>query len=244
MDTDCHPDVMQVCRNGHVVADLVQAFPARALGHCHRCGAATLDCCPTCGQELTGAVHVPGLVPIGHLAPPAYCGRCGAAFPWTERPGAAPNEPIAQLESILRPLPAVIRQLRDRHADRPPFRVSDEHDLVDLLRALLPLHFERFRVETRTPRYSAGTRTDLWLDRVCEGRGVALTCKHITPQLREPQLAEQLHEDVAYYEKRGKCAGLVCLGYDPLRLIPDPARAEMACSRMADQFDLRLILAS
>jgi hypothetical protein len=58
-------DVMQVCRNGHVITDLLRTHPECAQTHCDRCGAVTLDCCPTCGHELPGAFVVPGLQPVG-----------------------------------------------------------------------------------------------------------------------------------------------------------------------------------
>src|SRR5436853_7924129 len=91
MDTATHcQDVMQVCRNGHVVTDLLRTYPDRGLSHCDRCGAPTLDRCPTCGRELGGAVHVPGLVPLGQLQPPRFCADCGVAFPWSATaPGPA-----------------------------------------------------------------------------------------------------------------------------------------------------------
>src|SRR5262249_7325985 len=99
----CYADVMQVCRNGHVITDLLHTFPERALGHCDRCGAVTMDCCTTCGQEIPGAVYIPEAAPIGVRRPPEYCSACGAAFPWTvrRRPPRAPSA-LAMLESLLR----------------------------------------------------------------------------------------------------------------------------------------------
>src|SRR5262249_5365742 len=82
------PDVMLVCRTGHVLTDRLHGSPESAAPRCDRCGAATLDRCPTCGLALPGAAPVPGLHPIGHPRPPAFCCRCGAAFPWTRRPAA------------------------------------------------------------------------------------------------------------------------------------------------------------
>ena len=66
-------DVMQVCRNGHVITDRLHGSPESAAPRCDRCGAATLDCCPTCGHAVPGAVPLPGLVPVGHARPPAFC---------------------------------------------------------------------------------------------------------------------------------------------------------------------------
>src|SRR5271165_1781305 len=120
----CQLDVMQVCRNGHVMTDLLHTNPERSRSHCDRCGAETLDRCATCGQELPGAFPVPGLAPVGALRPPDYCPTCGAAFPWAaDRHAVSADDPLRFLVPLLRRLPRMIRQLRSRHGNRPPFQV-------------------------------------------------------------------------------------------------------------------------
>ena len=42
VETNSH-DVMQVCRNGHVITDLLHTYPERGLSHCDRCGAPILQ---------------------------------------------------------------------------------------------------------------------------------------------------------------------------------------------------------
>jgi hypothetical protein len=209
-------DVMQVCRNGHVITNRLRSDPDSGRTHCNQCGAATLARCLTCGQDLPGAGLVLDLVTIGACAPPRFCPGCGAAFPWVRRPRPAAG-PLALLDPLLRRLPLVIRQLRWRQGDRPPFRMEDERDLDDLLRALLPLHFDDVRLESRTPRYSACTRTDLLLAH----ERTALAVKWARAGLREPQLAEQGKEDVAYYRQRAGCRALVVFVYDPEALLRD-----------------------
>jgi len=196
---------MQVCRNGHVITDLLRSCPERSLAHCDRCGAATIDRCLTCGRELPGATVVPGLQPVGVRQPPSYCATCGAAFPWTKQRRPPKTEALTILETMLRRLPRVIRQLRVRHGDRPPFRVVDEKDLEDLLRSLLPLYFDDIRPECRTPRYAADTRTDFLL----AAERIAITVK-----LAQPRILEQLPEDAAYYRRERKCRTLVVFVYD------------------------------
>jgi hypothetical protein len=213
-------DVMQVCRNGHVITDQLRSFPERALTHCDRCGATTLERCQTCGQELPGAVAVPGLHPVGVRQPPCYCPTCGAAFPWTLRRRPPKREALTNLEGMLRRLPHVIRQLRSRHGERPPFRVVDELDLEDLVRSLLPLHFDDIRPECRTPRYASCTRTDF----VLAPEGIAVTVK-----LAQPNLVSQVQEDVAYYQRERKCRTLVIFVYDPEGMFREPPHLEAAC---------------
>jgi REase_DpnII-MboI/Uncharacterized protein conserved in bacteria (DUF2321) len=233
------PDVMQVCKNGHVVTDLLRACPERGSVHCDRCGAPTLDHCLTCGRNIPGAVNVPGLAPAGSHPPPNYCATCGAPFPWTSRPD--PTEPAcrARLEAMLRRLPRAIAQLRSRHGDRPVFSVNDEHDLEDLLRAVLALHFDDVRPECRTPRYAVATRTDFLLAR----DQTSVTAKLARPEARVPQLAEQLREDIAYYQARGNCACLVGFVYDPQGLLPDPTVLERAWSESGDVLEVGCVIA-
>jgi hypothetical protein len=235
----CSPDVMQVCRNGHVITDLLHTFPERALSHCDRCGAVTLTRCQTCGQEIPGAVYVPEAAPIGVRRPPAHCAACGAAFPWTTR-ARTPQPPsaLAVLESLLRRLPLVAWQLRDRQGDRPPFRIEEERDLEDLLRALLPLHFDDIRYECRTPRYASGTRTDFLL----APSDIALTAKRVTARVREDVLGEQLREDVAYYQSKS-CRTLVACIFDPERLLVDPRQLETAWAGLSEELRLQPIIA-
>src|SRR5947208_2029193 len=109
-------DGMLVCRNGHVITDLLRTCPERAVSHCERCGATTLDRCPTWGRPLQGATPVPGMTTRATTAPPKACVSCGAAFPWARLIGTLPPpDPLATLEAMLRRLPQTIRQLRTRH---------------------------------------------------------------------------------------------------------------------------------
>jgi hypothetical protein len=234
---DLVQDVMQVCRNGHVITDLLRSCPERGRPYCDRCGAATLDRCQTCGQELPGALAVPGLVPVGPARPPLYCSLCGAAFPWVSQPApaAAPGS-LAWLEGVLRRLPRMIRQLRVREGNRPAFRVEDEKDLDDLLRAVLPLHFDDIRPQSRTPRYAAGTRTDFLL----APERIVVSARLARSEVREPQLREQLVEDVTHYcGRKDVCDALVVYIHDPEGVVRDP-RALV----VADEFEIRCVIGS
>ncbi len=225
---------MQACRNGHVITDLLRTCPERARTHCDRCGAATMDRCETCGHELPGAAVVPGLQPVGVRPAPAFCSACGAAFPWTRERRPPKRESLVILDNLLRRLPLVIRQLRVRHSDRPPFRVVDEKDLEDLLRALLPLHFEDIRPECRTPSYASGTRMDFLLAK----EGIALTAK-----LAQPRIVEQAVEDAAYYRAGRKCRTLVVFIYDPEASLREPCLPQAAGAENDGELEVRCVAA-
>jgi hypothetical protein len=232
-------DVMQVCRNGHVITIVLRSNPDSGLPCCDRCGAGTLSQCPTCGRELPGAGAVHGMQPIGAQRPPQFCAACGAAFPWTDRPPPPATSALGVLENLLRRLPLVIRQLRDRHGDRPPFRITDERDLEDLLRTLLPLSFDVVRRQCRTPRYDTGTRTDFLLVR----EGIALTVKWAQANLSTAQLVGQFQEDAAYYRKQENCATLVGFICDPEGVLGEPRLVETACSSVDEALDVRCVVA-
>jgi hypothetical protein len=235
-------DVMLVCRNGHVITDRLRTCPETEAVHCDRCGAVTLDRCPTCGQPVPGAVHLPGLLPVGHPRPPAYCSLCGAAFPWTHRPAPAPP-PLAALETMLRRLPRVVHELRVRHGDRPPFRVADLYDLEDLLRAVLPLCGQEVRPLGRVPSYAAATRTDFLLLPPAGGRAFVLTPKWVRADLTEAVLSKQWDEDVSHHEGQRHCGVLVAFVYDPEGRLRDPAALEAAWSRPRGDVELRCVVA-
>jgi hypothetical protein len=236
-----YQDVMQVCRNGHVITDLLRTYPERAMSHCDRCGAVTVVRCLTCGLEIPGSIHLPETPPMGSRQAPPYCAGCGAAFPWTQKSAnARALGPLPILEKLLRRLPQVARQLRVRHANRPPFRVEDDHDLSDLLRALLPIHFDEVRTEQRTPRYATATRTDFLLGLT----GVALVGKRVSTARRGSELTEELREDVKYYEGRTACKSLVIAAYDPEALLHDPRRLEGAWADLADVLRIRAVIVS
>jgi hypothetical protein len=234
-------DVMQVCMNGHIITDMLMTCPEQGSSHCDRCGAPTLDHCLTCGQRLPGAVQVTGMVSLGGRRLPQHCAACGASFPWTQpsRLAAVPDT-LPGLETLLRRLPRVVRQLRVRHGNRPPFRVDDEHDLEDLLRSLLPLHFDDIRTESRTPRYAADTRTDFILAQ----QGLVVTAKRARSAEQGRALLEQLHEDAGYYLSRPSCRGLVALIYDPEGLLREPQLLEAAWSKPQERLAVRCVIAS
>jgi len=235
---------MQVCRNGHVITDLLHTYPERGLSHCDRCGATTLDRCPTCGQALVGATLVPGLTPVGTRTAPDFCAGCGASFPWSNRKGAASlPDPFATLETLLRRLPRTVRQLRTRHGNRPPFRVQDEHDLVDLLRALLPLHIEEVRLENRTPAYAASTLTDLRLGQEAGNCPMALTVKIMGPGISENVLLNQWSEDIGYYTQVRGCTLLVGFVYDPEGRMRNASQVESIWADAKEQLTVRCVIA-
>ena len=232
-------DVMQVCCNGHVVTDLLRTYPEQGRTHCDRCGASTLDHCRTCGQELPGAIPVPGMVPVGQRTPPHFCPRCGAPFPWAKAGrGTPPPNALTTVETLLRRLPRSIRQLRSRHGERPAFRVDDVYDLEDLVRALLPLHFDDVRPLLRTPRYATANRTDFQL----APERLVVIVKCVTAAGQEKAIGEQWQEDVANYQEQPEGRRVAMFVYDPLGSLSGPRQLETGWSHKEGDREVRCII--
>jgi hypothetical protein len=235
----CGQDVMQVCWNGHVITALLRSHPEHGSDHCERCGAQTLHHCLTCGREVPGAIPVPGLQPVGEHQPPRHCPGCGAAFPWARQTSFPFVGPLVGLDVLLRRLPRVVRQLRSRQGERPPFRVEDERDLEDLLRATLPLQSDDVRPLARTPSYAEGTRTDFLL----APERCVVVAKYARPGLPESRLAEQLREDADHHRRQKSGETLVAFVYDPEGVLPQPGLLERAWSRPDEDPAIRCVIA-
>jgi hypothetical protein len=233
-------DVMQVCRNGHVVTDRMQTCPETSRHHCEQCGATTLHACPTCGKPMPGAVVVPGLHPVGTCTAPWYCASCGAAFPWRKKSADSRTGPAASiLEGFLRRLPATIRELRSRFGTRPAFRIEDEHDLEDLGRSLLPLVCNGVRLRSRVPGYAAGARTDFLI----QPDGIVLALKKTALGMRLAQLDHQRQEDLAHYRAVPECRALWIYILDLQGYLPAPRRLELVWSNSDEEPVSRCIIA-
>jgi hypothetical protein len=113
-------------------------------------------------------------------------------------------------------------------------------DLADLLRAVLYLHFDDVRRVNRTPKYSAGTRTDF----VVGTDRIAVAAKLATPGVGERQLAHELEEDVAHYEGQPDCERLIVLICDLEQVLHNPRQIEAVWSRAAGGFDVQCIVGS
>jgi hypothetical protein len=94
-------DIAQVCTSGHVVNSMSASFTEGNRNFCQRCGAKTIRECEACQAPIPGYFHS-NVISIGggETKPPAFCGSCGAAYPWTEAGRIEWNE-LLDLDSDL-----------------------------------------------------------------------------------------------------------------------------------------------
>lgn len=80
-------DVMQVCRNGHVITENYVSMPEFRKDFCPECGQSTITKCVNCNSDIPGDYHVEGVFYLSDEEPiaPKICTKCGSKFPWYER---------------------------------------------------------------------------------------------------------------------------------------------------------------
>lgn len=93
-------DTAEICLNGHVISDAINEFPVHHAEFCARCGEATITKCPKCETGIRGHYFVPGVIGGYHFEAPAFCHKCGQAYPWTQRGLEAARE-LADLSENL-----------------------------------------------------------------------------------------------------------------------------------------------
>ena len=78
---DDYYDVAQICLNGHVVTSSAGSNPGHTAAFCELCGAKTVTACEQCQTAIRGFHHMSGVIHSMYDRP-AFCFKCGTAFPW------------------------------------------------------------------------------------------------------------------------------------------------------------------
>lgn len=133
----------------------------------------------------------------------------------------------------------VARQLRQRGEYRATLEVEDEHDVRDVVQALLYLDFDDIRTEEWTPSYAAGTsRMDLVLKR----EGIVIVVKKTRQGLGAREIADQLSHDSQRYAAHPDCKILLHFIYDPEGRIGNPRRLEADLTQVSDGRHIEVLI--
>jgi hypothetical protein len=144
-------------------------------------------------------------------------------------PHGGEHEPaLAAIRKLCTGFHAVARQLRQRHDDRPTLDVEDEHDVQDLLHALLRLEFQDIRTERWMPGYAGGQERTTFL---FGPQRLALVIKRTKPGLGGREIKQQLDLDMQRYSGRPDCQAFLCFVYDPEGRIANPRELEASLTR-------------
>ena len=148
----------------------------------------------------------------------------------TPLPSAArdPLEALGFIRKLCTRFHALVRELRLRSENRPPFDVEDEHDVRDMVRALLCLEFEDLSMEEWTPPYAGGaSRTDFFLKQ----ERIVIVVKKTRQGLGAKEIADQVASDFQRYSIHPNCHMLLCFIYDPEGRVVNPRRLEANLAR-------------
>jgi len=119
------------------------------------------------------------------------------------------------------------------------FDVEDEHDVQDLLHALLRLHFDDIRPEEWTPNYAGkSTRMDFFLKK----EKAVIEVKKTRKGLNTKRLGEDLVIDMAHFRNHSDCQTLICFVDDPENRITNPAGLEADLSRDDPDLAVKMII--
>lgn len=143
------------------------------------------------------------------------------------------------IENLFSKFHIVVRQLKERYANRPTLDVNDEYDVQDLLRSLLAMYFDDIRPEEWTPSY-AGTSTRM--DFLLKREQIVIEVKKTREGLSGKNLGKELIIDRAHYKRHPDCKTLYCLVYDPEERILNPRGLEKDLSEKTEDFEMKVFI--
>ncbi len=150
------------------------------------------------------------------------------------------QDPLNLIRKVCLRFHSVARQLRLRKDYRPTLEVDDDHDLQDLLCALLKVEFDEVATDEWTPPYTGGApRTTLLVNR----DQIAIVAKKTGPGVTTKELADQVAADSAYYRAQGRCATVFCFMYDPEGRIGSPKRLETTLTSVSEHCRVEVLVA-
>lgn len=150
------------------------------------------------------------------------------------------QDPLQLVRKVCLRLHSVARQLRLRRDYRPTLEIEDDHDLQDLLCALLKVEFDEVAIEDWIPPYTEGRpRTMLLINR----DQIAVVATKTRSGLSAKELADQVTADSAYYRAQGRGSTLFCFMYDPEGRIGSPKRLETTLTSVSEHCRVEVLVA-
>jgi len=149
-------------------------------------------------------------------------------------------EPLSFIEQMCSRFHLIVRQLRDRHNNRPTLDVNDEYDVQDLMHSLLKMRFEDIRPEEWTPSYAGGSSR---MDFLLKNEGIVIETKKTRRGLGSKELGDQLIIDIDRYKIYPDVKLLFCFIYDPEGRMTNPEGLEKDLTRIIDEIAVKVLVA-
>lgn len=148
-------------------------------------------------------------------------------------------EPDTKVLRICERFPKVAQQLQDRHNNRSTISVSDEHDVQDLLHALLRVEFDDVRAEEYSPSHGGSASR---IDFLLKEEQLGIEVKYANSSNAEKELKNQLSEDKEHYKAHPDCEKLICFVYDPEFALENPSGFEKDLSSPSGTLETTVVV--
>ena len=127
------------------------------------------------------------------------------------------------LVKILESFTSIVAVIQKRGRGKPPFKISDEYDLQDLLHFVYKPLFSDVVVEEYTLKRAGKTKR---LDLVFKGLETVIETKIVRTKEHAAKIADELDIDIRGYVSHPHCRRLICFVYDPHHFMKEPRSVE------------------
>ncbi|WP_255153080.1 hypothetical protein [Halorarius halobius] len=132
---------------------------------------------------------------------------------------STPPATLGAIEHVCRRFPLAVTRLQDRYNNRPSVEIQDEHDVQDILHALLAVQCEDLRKEEAAPSHGGSASR---IDFLLKDEKIGVEVKLASENHDEREIKSELAEDKEHYRAHPDCSQLVCFVYDPRHAIENP----------------------
>lgn len=130
---------------------------------------------------------------------------------------------IKKVKLLCQKFHVVARTLGKRYDKRTALEIEDEHDVQNLLHALLKIFFDDIRTEEWTPSYAGSSSR---MDFLLKKEGIVIETKKTRKGLSDKEIGEQLWIDIGKYKTHPDCKTLICFVYDTEGRVRNPKGLE------------------
>lgn len=154
-----------------------------------------------------------------------------------DEPDKIGQDAVERIEHLFDRFDIITRQLQKRGRDRTPLTIQDEYDLQYLFHAILRIDFDDIRDETYLKQHAGVSPR---IDFLIEEEGIGIETKLASEENTMKKIRRQLAEDKEHYKSDSICNTLLCLIYDPERVLTNPAEIEKDLSEVNENLTTRV----
>lgn len=153
---------------------------------------------------------------------------------------SAPPATLGTIEHICRQFPLAVARLQDRYDDRPSVQIQDEHDVQDILHALLAVQYDDLRKEEVAPSHGGSASR---IDFLLKDEKIGVEVKLASENHHGRDIKSELAVDKEHYRAHPDCSQLVCFVYDSNHVIENPDGFERDLSGSDSELTTTVVVA-